>query len=178
MQVPSKVPQAIVLAAGRGRRMRPLSDSVHKALLPIGDTTILDRILDGLVAAGVSRITIVTGYRVDDVRSAVAGRRPHADVRFVHNDRFLETNNIASLGLALDDVPLDRDVVLVECDLLVEPELLRRLCLEREGNVALLDRYETGMDGTVVTVQDGVVTRVIPPEEQDAGFRYEGTFKT
>ena len=68
--------QAVILAAGRGRRMEPLSMSCHKALLEIGGSTILGRALDGLLKAGVAPITIVTGYRSEDIQSFVSTRYP------------------------------------------------------------------------------------------------------
>jgi len=66
---------AIILAAGYARRMRPLTDETHKTLLPVGDSTILGRILDGLLAIGVDDLVIVTGYRDADLRAFVASHR-------------------------------------------------------------------------------------------------------
>lgn len=169
---------AVVLTAGCGRRMHPLSATVHKALLPIGDTTILERTLHGLRAAGVRAITLVTGHRAADIRAAVRACDAGAGVRFVHNERFDTANNVVSLACALEDIEPGCDVVLVECDLLLDAELLRCVCTERAGNVALVDHYAVGMDGTVVTHDNGVVTRFIPRQSQGSGFSYENTFKT
>ena len=93
--------QAIVLAAGFGRRMQPLTDSCHKALLPVGGTTILARIVDSLLAVGVTDITVVTGYRDADIRAYLLDRYPATSFQFVENTRYAETNNIVSLSLAL-----------------------------------------------------------------------------
>ena len=169
---------AIVLTAGYGRRMQPLSDACHKALLPVGGVTILGRIVDSLLAAGVTDILVVTGYRADDIRAFLADRYPNVAFRFVHNARFAETNNIVSLSMALDALPLERDVLLVECDLLFDPQLIERLVRAPDGNVALVDRYRAGMDGTVVTVDHGVVTHVFPPHLQGPDFSYTDKFKT
>lgn len=169
---------AVILAAGYGRRMRPLSDETHKALLPVGGTTILGRIVDGLAAVGVDDVTVVTGYRADDVRAFLEAHAPGLAVRYVHNARYEATNNIVSLNLALAALPLDRDVLVIECDLLFDPEVLARLMAAPGGNVALVDRYRAGMDGTVVAVEDGVITQVYPPHLQGPRFDYHGTFKT
>ena len=170
--------QAIVLAAGFGRRMRPLSDTCHKALLPVGGTTILARIVDSLHRIGVDDITVVTGYRADDVSSYLLDRYPGHRFSFVANERYAETNNIVSLSLALHHMALDRDVVLVECDLLFDPALLDRLAGPDRGNIALLDHYRTGMDGTVVSVAGGMVGQVFPPHVQGADFSYANKYKT
>ena len=174
----SAPPQAIVLAAGFGRRMKPLTDTCHKALLPVGGTTILSRIVESLLDVGVRDTTVVTGYRANDVRHYLEQRYSDAmTFHFVHNERYASTNNIVSLSLAFDQVPLDRDVLLVECDLLFHPSLLKRV-VARSGNVALVDRYRTGMDGTVVAVADGAVTHVYPPHVQGEDFEYSDKFKT
>jgi histidinol-phosphate/aromatic aminotransferase/cobyric acid decarboxylase-like protein/choline kinase len=170
--------QAVILAAGYGRRMSPLSDECHKALLSVGGTTILGRIMDSLDAVGIDRVTVVTGYRADEVEGFVRQRYPSFDLRFVNNDRYRDTNNIVSLFLALDGLELDADVVLIECDLLFEPSLLRQLIESPWPNVALLDHYRTGMDGTVVSVRDGYVSSVYTTDVQGADFSYEGKFKT
>lgn len=168
---------AIVLAAGVGRRMRPLSDHCHKALLPVGDTTILARIVDSLQQIGVSDIAVVTGYRAGDIADYLRSHYPETDFRLIENAKYAETNNIVSLSLALEELPLAGDVLLLECDLLFDPAILERLA-ERTGNVALVDRYQTGMDGTVVSVGHGMVTAVYPPHLQGSDFSYADKFKT
>ncbi|MGC8514204.1 MAG: NTP transferase domain-containing protein, partial [Acidimicrobiales bacterium] len=66
--------KAVILAAGLGRRMAPLTDSTHKTLLPVAGTTILDRLLGSLRICGISDVCIVTGYRAGDIRAAVSQR--------------------------------------------------------------------------------------------------------
>lgn len=169
---------AVILAAGYGRRMRPLSDRCHKALLPIGATTILARIVDGLRDIDVEHVAVVTGYRANDVERYLRDRYPEIPFQFVHNARYDATNNIVSLSLALEQVELQGDLVLIECDLLFEETLLRRLLRPDAGNIALVDRYRTGMDGTVVAVADGMIRGVFPPHVQGPDFRYGDKFKT
>jgi histidinol-phosphate/aromatic aminotransferase/cobyric acid decarboxylase-like protein/choline kinase len=170
--------KAIILAAGYGRRMQPLSDACHKALLPVGSTTILGRIVDALLSIDVRDVVVVTGYRDADVRAFLSDRYPDVPFEYVHNARFDTTNNIVSLSLALDQARFDEDVLLLECDLLFDPALLRRLASARAGNTALVDRYRAGMDGTVVAVEDGVITHVYPPHLQGRDFFYGDKFKT
>ena len=169
--------QAVILAAGRARRMRPLSDETHKALLTVGETTILERIVEGLHGIGVRRITVVTGYRAGEVRAYLLDRFPDGGLQFLENADYATTNNVVSLAMALESIDIaDGDVVLVECDLLVEPEVFSLLL--RPGNVALVDTYRTGMDGTVVSVSDGFVSAVHAPHVQGPGFVYADKRKT
>jgi histidinol-phosphate/aromatic aminotransferase/cobyric acid decarboxylase-like protein/choline kinase len=170
--------KAIVLAAGQGARLRPLTDRVHKSLLPVGDNTILGRIIDGLLEIQLRDILVVTGYRSAEVEAYLAERYPDLAIRFVNNARYRETNNIVSLAMALDHMEIDSDVILVECDVLFDPSILARLQSPERGNIALVDRYRPGMDGTVVSVEGGIVTQVFPPHLQTEAFDYSNKYKT
>ncbi|MBS2023250.1 MAG: aminotransferase class I/II-fold pyridoxal phosphate-dependent enzyme [Deltaproteobacteria bacterium] len=170
--------KAVVLTAGIARRMQPLSDHLHKTLLPIGESTILGRIIDGLLALDVTDITLVTGHRADDLKTFMAERYPKLAVKTVHNARYAETNNIVSLSLALDAMTLDDDLLLIESDLLFDASVLRSLLLPGGENLALVDRYRPGLDGTVVSASGGYIDGVFPPHLQGEGFTYDDKFKT
>ena len=93
----------MVLAAGAGRRLRPDTDALPKALLPVdGRVTILDIALRNLAAVGLHDIVIVVGYAADAVRDRLAGLEREHGVRLtlVDNDRAEEWNNAYSLWLA------------------------------------------------------------------------------
>ena len=170
--------RAIILAAGYGRRMQPLTDHVHKALLPVGNTTILSRIVEGLSSIGVTEQVVVTGYRAEDVRAYCLEKHPGVRFKFVHNERFDSTNNIVSLSLALQAMRLDQDVILIESDLLFDRSVLEALKTDEQENIALVDRWRPGMDGTVVAVENGLVAQVIPPHLQGDQFRFDDKYKT
>jgi len=171
--------KAVILAAGIGRRMRPLSDERHKTLLEVGGRTIMGRIIDGLQANGITRICIVTGYRATEVEDYVTSEFSDLDFTFIRNEAYASTNNIYSMALALEQIEPDEDIVLIESDLIYEPAVLSRLLKSEHANVALVDRYRIGMDGTVVSVADSeVITQVIPTSLQDERFDFSDKFKT
>lgn len=171
--------QALILAAGFGRRMRPLTYECHKALLTIGGSPIIDRIIGGLEARAVSPITVATGYRAEELVTHIGERFPHLDVRYVNNADYPSTNNIHSMALSLESMDLDDDVVLIESDLVYESAILDRLLASPHENVALVDAYRSGMDGTVVTIgESGVITQVIPPTLQSSDFSFTDKYKT
>ncbi|HWI16777.1 MAG TPA: aminotransferase class I/II-fold pyridoxal phosphate-dependent enzyme, partial [Vicinamibacterales bacterium] len=87
-------------------------------------------------------------------------------------------NNIVSLSLAMEQTPLDDDVIVIECDLLFDAGVLQLLLQPAPGNIALVDRYRPGMDGTVVAVEDGLITQVFPPHLQGPQFLYDDKYKT
>ena len=90
--------RAIILAAGLGRRMMPLTEHVHKTLLTIGGQPIIDRLIGGLRENGIVRITIVTGYRAQELESYVLEHFPELEFSFVRNELYESTNNIHSLA--------------------------------------------------------------------------------
>jgi histidinol-phosphate/aromatic aminotransferase/cobyric acid decarboxylase-like protein/choline kinase len=170
--------KAIILAAGYGNRMRPLTDNKHKTLLTIAGETIIGRILDGLCDNGITDFVIVTGYRHEELREYCDNHYPSCSIQYVHNERFRETNNIFSLALAFEQIVIDTDIILIESDLIYEPAVIKRLLSSPYANVALVDHWASGMDGTVVKVENNVVTSVIPPHLQDAKFDFSDKFKT
>ncbi len=171
--------RAIILAAGLGRRMMPLTEHVHKTLLTIGGRPIIDRLIRGLRENGIVRITIVTGYRAQELESYVLTHFPDLEFSFVRNEQYDSTNNIHSLALAFEQLDFAEDIILLESDLIYEPAVLRRLIASKHDNVALVDRYRIGLDGTVVTVSDSqVVTNVIPTSLQGPSFDFSDKYKT
>lgn len=170
--------KAIILAAGYGRRMRPLTDTTHKALLNVAGKTIIARLVEGLVANDVRDIVVVTGYRAHEIEEHLRSEFPSIVFRFVENSRYAETNNIYSMALAFEHEAIDDDILLIESDLVCDAEVFARVIRSPRPNVALVDRYRSGMDGTVVAVKDGVITDVIPPHLQQGDFSFADKYKT
>lgn len=170
--------KAVILAAGYGNRMRPLTDDCHKTMLTVGGRTIIARILDGLALNGITDIVVVTGYRAEELTTYLTASFPQHSFTFINNERYRETNNIYSLALAFDGMTIDSDIIIIESDLIYDPSVIERLLNSPYGNIALVDHYRTGMDGTVVTVENGIVTNVIPPHLQSSSFDFSDKYKT
>lgn len=124
--------KCVVLAAGRGERLRPLTDTLPKCLLDVGGKPLLYRTLDNILRLGISEIGIVLGYRAEDVRAFVKRHFPLTRIRFLNNPRFTTTNNAFSLLMAREFyrseekrfAPL-QELLVVDSDLLFSQELLR-----------------------------------------------------
>lgn len=172
--------KVVILTAGYGRRMQPLSNETHKTLLNIGEKTVIQRIIDALLEWNITDLNIVTGYRADELKVYLKQTYPTLNINYIHNHRFKETNNIYSLALALENLTINKDIVLIESDLIFDPSVIARLIQSPHGNVALVDRYRSGMDGTVVTVDEerGTITNVIPPHLQGKDFSFQNKYKT
>jgi len=91
--------RVIILAAGCGRRMNPLTNSIPKCLLPINNETILERLINQLKKNSIDSITVVVGYKKEKIFDAVGSQ--YDSIKFIVNDMFYEDVNILSLSLAL-----------------------------------------------------------------------------
>ncbi len=172
--------QVIILTAGYGKRMRPLTYTTHKTLLKIGDKTVIQRMIDALLQLNLTDINIVTGYQETEIKHYLKQTYPNLKINYIHNQRYAETNNIYSLALALQKISISQDIILIESDLIFDSSVLERLLKSPHGNIALVDRYSSGMDGTVVTVdpEKEIIINIIPPHLQGSNFDFKDKYKT
>jgi histidinol-phosphate/aromatic aminotransferase/cobyric acid decarboxylase-like protein/choline kinase len=169
--------KAVILAAGFGKRMMPLTASTHKALINIAGRPILSWIVDALACHNITDSIIVTGYRASELEKFMREYHPDHNVEWVHNERYEQTNNIYSLAIALER-SIDDDIVLIESDLVFDPRVLAAALESPHDALALVSRYEPGMDGTVVSLSDDVITAIHPPHLQGDNFSFSNKFKT
>lgn len=170
---------AIILAAGYGNRMRPLTDNEHKTLLKINDITIIDNIIDSLITNSINNVVIVTGYRSKELKKYLLDNYNNVNFQFVHNKDFRTTNNIFSLSLAFKKIEIDSDIILIESDLIYDHKIIGNLIKSPKKNIALVSKYRSGMDGTVVKIgSKNKITEVIPPHLQDSDFSFSDKYKT
>jgi choline kinase len=92
--------KCIILAAGTSSRLRPATDTIPKCLLNVGGQTILQRMIENVLAAGISQIGIVIGYRGEQIREFAIRQFPNVQFRFILNPEYSTTNNAYSLLLA------------------------------------------------------------------------------
>ena len=141
--------QALILAAGVGRRLGHLTSDRTKAMVEVHGRTLLDRSLDALVDHEVDRIVIVVGYHAQGVRDAVGDDHHGTPVTYVENVDYATTNNIHSLYLAADELAKD-DTLLLESDLIYEPRIIERMLQHPSPNVVAVEAYQPWMDGTMI----------------------------
>jgi choline kinase len=131
--------KAIILAAGFGSRLIPLTDGAPKCLTLVNGTPILLNALGALACAGVKECVIVTGYMAQAVESAVGGSHSGMKVRYVLNEHYAKTNDMYSLLLASD--ALVEGALVVEGDVFFRPPLL----LEADGTMGPKSYYFAGL---------------------------------
>lgn len=141
----------IYLAAGRGSRLADLTADLPKALVQAGGRTLADRAFEYLRAAGFERIVAVTGHAAEQLDG-------HA-VETLFNDRWENENNIVSLWKAREIVA--GGCVIVNCDLLFEPELARRLAAAKDTALLVDDALAVDDESMKVTLRpDGLLDRL------------------
>ena len=116
-----RVTTALLLAAGTGSRLQPLTDDAPKCLTEVNGTTILERLVDGLRQQGFKRLVVVVGYLGESIREFLADHAAGLTVDYVTSSRYRTTNNLYSLWLARKEI--HEPFLLVECDLVFDASL-------------------------------------------------------
>ena len=145
--------QAIILAAGMGKRLKDLTKNNTKCMVEVNGVTLIDRLLRQLDAYNLKRIVIVVGYEGKKLIDYVNGRGVKTPVIFVDNPVYYKTNNIYSLFLAKNYL-CEEDTLLFESDLIVEDSVIKTLVDDPRETLALVDKYESWMDGTCVKLSE------------------------
>lgn len=116
--------KAVILAAGQGTRLRPLTETDHKCMLPYQGTPVIERMVTQLKSAGITDIYIVTGYKKDSI---MAQLKAFDSIHFVENKRYREDTNIYSMLIAIDAAfsRKDDEIVIIEADMIFEDALVR-----------------------------------------------------
>ena len=149
--------QAIILAAGMGRRLGELTKENTKCMVPVNGVRLIDRLLGQLSQLNLNRIIIVVGYKGKELRehitSSLWGRSGGAPIEFAENPIYDKTNNIYSLSIVKDKLQED-DTLLIESDLIFSDRLFPMLLDNPYPNLALVAKYESWMDGTMVRLDE------------------------
>lgn len=145
--------QAIILAAGMGKRLKQLTRNNTKCMVKVGGVPLINRTLRQLDSLDLSRIIIVTGYEGQKLRDHIATLDVKTPVCFIDNPIYDKTNNIYSLALASEYLVAE-DTLLLESDIIFEDSVLRCLVEDERESLALVAKYESWMDGTCVKLSE------------------------
>lgn len=163
--------QAIILAAGMGRRLGEFTANNTKCMLEVNGVRLIDRMLGQLLTLDLSRIIIVVGYGGQNLIDYINSRYHNDKIVFIENPVYYKTNNIYSLWLAKNQMA-EEDTLLLESDLIFEDKLLQTAIDSPYKDCALESKYETWMDGTMVRIDDeNNIVNFIPKK----AFKYSDT---
>ena len=160
--------QAIILSAGRGSRLLPLTTDLPKCLLPIGMTTVLGMQLDTLSNAGIDKVTVVTGFNADMVKQEIESRKTGPKVKTLYNPFFQVADNLASCWMARKS--MKSDFLLINGDTLFSPALLEKVLNAPERNICVTIDQKDQYDGDDMKVTlDGTqlmaIGKTLAPQE-------------
>ena len=153
--------QAIILAAGMGRRLGEYTKDNTKCMVPVNGVRLIDRLLGQLAKQSLTRVIIVVGYKGKELReyiesqylSPLTSHPSSLQIEFAENPVYDKTNNIYSLAIVKDKLQED-DTLLIESDLIFSERMIPMIVDNPCPNLALVAKYETWMDGTMVRLDD------------------------
>ena len=169
--------QAIILAAGMGKRLKHLTKSNTKCMISVCGETLIERLLGQLDGKGLTRIIIVIGYKGDVLREYIESLDVKTPVIFVSNSDYETTNNIRSLFLASGYMEED-DSLLFESDVIFDGRVLDMLLSDPRQSLVVVDKYASWMDGTCVTLNDDNSIREFVPKSKFDFKKTDDYYKT
>lgn len=160
--------QAIILAAGMGKRLKELTQNNTKCMVQVNGVSLIERLLRQLEQRKLSRVVIVVGYEGEKLKDFIATLDIRTPIVYVDNPIYDKTNNIYSLGLAKDWLCRE-DTLLFESDLIFDDSVIDLLLEDPRDTLALVDKYESWMDGTCVKLaEDDSIVQFVPGKQ----FKY------
>ena len=154
--------QAIILAAGMGKRLGELTKNNTKCMVEVGGVKLIERALRILDKKSLSRIILVVGYQYENLTTFVNSLQLATPIEYIVNDVYNRTNNIFSLSLAKEQM-MQEDTLLLESDLIFEERMIDLLIEDKRETLALVDKFESWMDGTCIVVDENDnITDFIP----------------
>ena len=161
--------QAIILAAGMGKRLKELTHDNTKCMVKVNGVTMIDRMLHQIEKKNLSKIVIVVGYEGEKLIDYIATLGIQTPIVFVNNPVYDKTNNIYSLALAKEYLKQE-DTLLLESDLIFEDAVIDTIVNDPRDTLALVDKYESWMDGTCVKLSpDDDIEAFVPGKN----FRFD-----
>lgn len=160
--------QAIILAAGMGKRLGELTKGNTKCMVKVNGTPLIDRVMSQLSQQPLEKVIIVVGYKGQELKEYLGQEYNGMPIQYIENPIYDKTNNIYSLSLAKEEMQQD-DTLLIESDLIFEDNLFHLIINNPYPNLALVAKYETWMDGTMVRIdEDNNIINFIPKK----AFKY------
>ena len=161
--------QALILAAGMGKRLGEYTKNNTKCMVPVNGTPLIDRVLKQLSMLSLTRVVIVVGYEGEKLMDYIGNDKDGLKIEYVNNPVYDKTNNIYSLALAKEKL-MEDDTLLIESDLIFDDGMFKLLLDNPNPNLALVAKYESWMDGTMVCIdKDCNIVNFVPKD----AFRYE-----
>ncbi len=169
--------QVIILAAGMGKRLGELTQNNTKCMIRVNGVTLIERVLTQFSKLDLKKVIMVIGYKGDELKKFIGDSYCGLPIEYIVNPIYDKTNNIYSLSLAKDSL-LQDDTLLIESDLIFEDSVLDKILSDPYPNIALVAKYESWMDGTVVMLdKENNILNFVAKKALDFDYK-ESYYKT
>ncbi len=168
--------RAIILAAGLGTRLKPLTNSMPKCLTEVNGKTILANMLENLSKVGVTEADIVIGYLGGAIKDKIGNKFKNININYVENPIYSKTNSSYSLWLAVKN--LNENILVLEGDVFFEESLLKELIKDDFRDATIVKKYSPELDGSLVSIERGIITDWIHKSRRPPIFTKGDKFKT
>ncbi len=145
--------QALMLAAGMGKRLGKYTHNATKCMLPINGKTLIEYAIEALLEADIHKLVMVVGYKKEILKDFLKDKYPQMNIEYIENDVFDITNNIYSLYLARNALAQD-DTILLESDLIFDKTVIKEVLQNMDENLAVVSPFESWMDGSVTVLNE------------------------
>lgn len=152
--------QALMLAAGMGKRLGKYTENATKCMVPVNGKTLIEYAIEALIEANIQKLTLVVGYKKEVLKDFLKDKYKEIQIEYIDNDVFDSTNNIYSLYMAKDVLSQD-DTILLESDLIFDKKIIKEIIEDKNPNLAVVSPFETWMDGTCALLDDQNVIKGI-----------------
>ncbi len=154
--------QALMLAAGMGKRLKKYTNDNTKCMLEVAGKKLIDRAIEAIKKAKINKFIIVIGYKGEELKQYIKTTYVNAGIEFVfvENKDYATTNNIYSLWLAREEMIKD-DTILLESDLIFDNSTIFEIVKNPNKNVVAVDKYQEWMDGTVVLLENNEIKQML-----------------
>ncbi len=174
--------QALMLAAGMGKRLGRYTKNATKCMVPVNGKTLIEYAIESLVQNNIKKMIIVVGYKSDVLFDFIHSKFNESnlngmEIEFIENKVFDKTNNIYSLYMAANKLCED-DTILLESDLIFKPEIISKLLNSKDPNLAVVSHFESWMDGTCTLLDENNNITGILDKAHFNWFETENYYKT
>ena len=159
--------KALILAAGIGSRLKPLTDNRPKCMVKVNGKPILFKQLDNLIENGINDITIVLGYKSEMIIQEIDKR--YNQVKFIINEFYYETNNMYSTYLASNEMR-ETEFVLMNADVYFDSSIIKELLNTKYKNSIVVEKESYNDENMKVTCLDGRIIDIGKTISQDIAY--------
>ncbi len=159
--------RAIILAAGIGSRLRPLTDLVPKCMVKVNGEYIIDRQIEALIRAGVTDILVCSGYKSDVLKQHL--EKSYPSIKILEIPEYESTNNMYSM-FRTKDFSYDHDIIVMNADVFVSYDYVKKLILSPIPNAILTERGRFEEENMKIVCNHGTISQISKQIEQKNAF--------